>query len=85
MRVILVDPERPVTLNGTELPGPSEDSHEPLPLITGIKFNLALSIALRIVLETSFPLHTARPTYPSLFPTTHNTLNLTRRPESVIL
>ena len=61
--MILVEPERPVTLNGTEFPGPSDDSHEPLPLITGIRFNLALSMAFLMALETSFPFHTASPTY----------------------
>ena len=61
MRVTLVEPERPVTLNGMLFPGPSEDSHEPFPRMTGIKLSFALSMALRIVLATSLPLHTESP------------------------
>ena len=31
IKVTLVDAERPLILNGTEVPGPVEDSQEPLP------------------------------------------------------
>ena len=62
MSVTLVDPDLPVTLIGTLLPGPCPDSHDQFPRMTGIRLILAFVIAFWIVLATSFPLQMARPT-----------------------
>ena len=43
--VTLVDPDLPVTLIGTLLPGPMPDSQEPLPRITGMRLIFAFVIA----------------------------------------